>query len=58
VLLGDGHEHLPYYLRDCPAPDALAAYLARRSATLEQICRKTVSFEQVADALATALLER
>lgn len=54
LLLGSGHEQLPYCLRQCPNPEAIAAYLQRRSVTLAEICRQEVSFEHLAHALAHA----
>lgn len=58
LLIGNGHERLPYYLRDCTNPDTIAAYLARRSVTLEEICNRPVSFEELSTTVAEELRQK
>jgi lipoate-protein ligase A len=55
LLLGSGHERLPYYVRDCSNPADVAAYLARRSVTLAEICGRELTATELQNMLATAL---
>ncbi|MCS7000625.1 MAG: hypothetical protein NZ481_07090 [Candidatus Kapabacteria bacterium] len=55
LLLGSGHQRLPFYLRECPEPESVAAYLAQRSVTLSEICQRAVSFDEVCDAIRCGL---
>ncbi len=55
LLLGSGHQRLPFYLRGCSNPAELAAYLARRSVTLEEICGRPIAADTLSAILAEAL---
>ncbi len=52
LLLGEGHERLPYYLRHCPNPDSLSEYLRQRSATCAEIAGRHFSADELACQLA------
>lgn len=51
LLLDEGHERLPYYLRDCPNPESLSEYLRQRSATCAEIAGRHFSAEELASRL-------
>ncbi|MCX7930879.1 MAG: lipoate--protein ligase family protein [Chlorobi bacterium] len=55
LLLGTGHERLPYYLRACSNPDTVAAYLSSRSATLEDVCGRSISFDELSGAITSGI---
>lgn len=55
LLLGSGHERLPFYVRDCPDPASVATYLAQRSVALDEICGRSVSFDELSSMLIAAL---
>lgn len=55
LLLGEGHERLPYYLRDCPNPDSLSEYLRQRSATCAEIAGRPLAADEFAYRVADEL---
>jgi len=55
LLVGQGHERLPYYLRGCPDPERLAHLLRQRSATCSDIAGHPITAQFLASEITDEL---